>query len=262
MNELRWVLLIVGIAVVAAIYVFGHKEQLRRRRYRREEETTEDTADLSFNMRADDDDPAPTPAHLDELSQTLTEDTGWHAPSPVIPLSPRPVDRASAPKPSSPQSHTREAIVRPPLAGDKIISFYIVARRPGILRGEAIRRAVEVADLEYGEMHIFNKVIKRNGQRHIVFSLANAVRSGTFDLDKLRHFTTPGLVLFMQLPGPMEGLKAFNLMLDCAQRLAGDLDAELLDDSRTVLSHQTIDHMREEVQLFSLRTARARNRVP
>lgn len=262
MNELRWVLLIVGIAVVAAIYLFGRKQQLRRRRPRNEEEeTTEDTVDLSFKMRPDDDDLASTPEYLDEKRQPRSENTGRHAWPSVTPIFPQAANRAPPAK-SSPRPGAREAIVRQPLAGDKIISFYIVARRPGILHGDAIYRAAEEADLQYGEMQIFNKVIERNGQRHIVFSLASAVQPGTFDLDELPHFTTPGLALFMQLPGPLEGLKAFNLMLDCAQRVARDLDAELLDETRSVLSNQTIDHMREEVQLFSLRKGHARNRVP
>jgi cell division protein ZipA len=70
------------------------------------------------------------------------------------------------------------------------------------------------------------------------------------------------LALFMQLPGPLEGLKAFNAMVDCAQRLALELDAELQDATHSALTNQTIDHMREEIQLFSLRTARIRGRAP
>ena len=57
----------------------------------------------------------------------------------------------------------------------------------------------------------------------------------------------------MRLPGPMEGLKAFNTMLDCAQTMASKLDAKVLDESRSVLTQQSIDHLREEIQLFSLR---------
>ncbi len=260
MNELRWVLLIVGIAVVAAIYFFGRKEQLRQRRRKSEAETTESTADLSFNVRAEDDELTSAPGSFYELQQTLPEHPGQHAQPPVTPLSPRTAERSPAAKPSAPR-HAREASVRQPGTGDKIITLYLVARRPGGLRGEAIYSAVEHAGLQYGEMQIFNKVIERNGQRLLVFSLANAVQPGTFNLHELRHFTTPGLALFMQLPGPMEGLKAFNLMLDCAQRLASDLDAELRDETRSVLSNQMIDHIREEVQLFSLRVGRAQPRT-
>lgn len=252
MNELRWILLIVGIAVLAVMYVLGRKEQLRRRRRRREDaDEMEDTAGVSLDTRSEYEDFAPAQEHFEVSPTVRVEDEPESAPEPVAPASPPPeIEPVSRPRP--------KRIERQPLAKDKIISLYLVARRPSLMRGDAIRQAAENAELEYGDMQIFHRAVERNGRRQILFSMASAMQPGTFDLDDLQAFTTPGLALFMQLPGPNEGLKTFNAMLDCAQQMAVELGAELRDEARSALSAQTIDHMREEIQLFSLRTARAR----
>jgi cell division protein ZipA len=252
MNELRWILLIAGIIVLVAIYLLGRREHLRRgRRWRDDTDPAEETADVSLDTRSEQEEIAPEPEGFDELQDMLQEE--GHArvvhqpvPAPRLErslkrLKPRTVDRPAAPT-------------------DKIVSLYVVARRPATFRGESIRRAAEGVNLEYGDMQIFSRIIERNGRRLILFSLANAVKPGTFDEDAMQDLTTPALAIFMQLPGPLEGLKAFNAMLDCAQRLAVELDAELQDETHSALSNQTIDHMREEIQLFSLRTARTRMR--
>jgi cell division protein ZipA len=251
-TELRWILLIVGIAVLIIIYVFGRKQHARRRSLRaQEEDATGDAVDISFDTRAEHEEFAPESDRFGELQNVLQEEVKTRAPSITAPA-PEPGLRPKKPR-IKPKPAER------PSSSDKIVSLYVVARRAAMFRGEAIRAAAEREDLEYGDMQIFNRVVERNGRRQIVFSMANAVKPGTFDLDHLRTLSTPGLVLFLQLPGPLESLKAFNAMLDCAQRLADELDGELRDETRSVLSNQTIDHMREEIQLYSLRTARTRH---
>jgi cell division protein ZipA len=275
-TDLRWILLIIGILILAALYTIGYKQHMRRRR-RREQQDAEpgETIDVSFNTRAEDEDLVPETEPFDEFENILLEEVQTRVVSKKTPAPPAPkskpkvksieikaVERPSPVPKSKPKVKSVEikAADRPSTADDKIISLYVVARPLMALRGEAILKAAEDVDLDYGEMRIFNRVVERSGRRQIVFRMANAVKPGTFDLDNLWNLTTPGLVLFMQLPGPLEGLKAFNSMLDCAKKLAVELNAELRDETRSVLSNQTIDHMREEIQLYSLRTTRTRDR--
>jgi len=253
--DLRWILLIIGILILAALYTIGYKQHMRRRRRREQQEAEPgETIDVSFNTRAEDEDLAPETEPFDEFENILLEEVQTRVVSKKTPAPPAP---KSKPKVKSVEI---KAADRSSTADDKIISLYVVARPLMALRGEAILKAAEDVDLDYGEMQIFNRVVERSGRRQIVFRMANAVKPGTFDLDNLWNLTTPGLVLFMQLPGPLEGLKAFNSMLDCAKKLAVELNAELRDETRSVLSNQTIDHMREEIQLYSLRTTRTRDR--
>jgi cell division protein ZipA len=251
-TELRWILLFVGVIILVVIYLTGRQAQVRRRS-REEADAAGETSDVCLDTRSEHDDIAPEPEPFDELQEMLREEVkarAAHTPTPA----PEPERKFKA----EPKRIKPRPAERPQATGDKIISLYVVARRPSVFRGEAILRAAEQLNLEYGDMQIFNRVIERSGRRYILFSVANAVQPGTFDDESLNRFTTPGLALFMQLPGPLEGLKAFNAMLDCAQRLKVELNGELLDETRSVLSNQTIDHMREEIQLYSLRTARVR----
>jgi cell division protein ZipA len=254
-NELRWILLIAGILILIAIYWLGRTEHARRRRRRKQEAHTEDEIEqVPLNTLSGQEEISPALGPFDGLQDVPAEEAAER----IIARSPYDVKPTPEPGDKITRAQDRE-VRRPPTQGDKIVSLYVVASRSFVLRGEAIRRAAERAGLEYGEMQVYNRIVERNGKRHVLFSLASAVQPGTLDIDDSPGFTTPALALFMRLPGPLEGLKAFNVMLDCAQRLAVDLDCELRDEARSILSNQTIDHMRDEIQLFSLRTARVRH---
>jgi len=62
--------------------------------------------------------------------------------------------------------------------------------------------------------------------------------------------TGGNLTLFMILPGPKSPSKSYKLMLDTAQYLAKELDGQLVDSSRSVLTQQTIQHFSEQIQEF------------
>ena len=49
------------------------------------------------------------------------------------------------------------------------------------------------------------------------------------------------------LPGPIEGVEAFDMMMESARTLAQSLDGELLDESGSTLSIQRERYMREEI---------------
>ncbi len=62
----------------------------------------------------------------------------------------------------------------------------------------------------------------------------------------------PGISLFMVLPGPIEGVEAFDQMIAAARTLAQSLNGELLDESGSTLSIQRERYMREEIVQFEL----------
>ena len=82
------------------------------------------------------------------------------------------------------------------------------------------------------------------------FSMANSVEPGYFDLDAIDDFTTPGVCFFMSVPGPKESIKAFECMVETAQCLVTNLDGELLDESRSAMTNQTLEHCRLRLQEF------------
>jgi len=60
-------------------------------------------------------------------------------------------------------------------------------------------------------------------------------------------FSTPGLLLFTQLPGVRDGLEIYSDMLYAANELAGILGGVLQDETHSVLSKQTIQHTRDAI---------------
>src|SRR5215203_4956774 len=174
--DLRWILLIIGILILAALYTIGYKQHMRRRRRREQQEAEPgETIDVSFNTRAEDEDLAPETEPFDEFENILLEEVQTRVVSKKTPAPPAP---KSKPKVKSVEI---KAADRSSTADDKIISLYVVARPLMALRGEAILKAAEDVDLDYGEMQIFNRVVERSGRRQIVFRMANAVKPGTFD---------------------------------------------------------------------------------
>ena len=57
----------------------------------------------------------------------------------------------------------------------------------------------------------------------------------------------PGISLFLVLPGPVDSVEAFDMMMEAARTLTQSLDGELLDESGSTLSIQRERYMREEV---------------
>jgi cell division protein ZipA len=86
-----------------------------------------------------------------------------------------------------------------------------------------------------------------------VFSIANMLEPGTFDVQRISKFVSPGLVLFMRLPGPFGGRVAFELMLNNAQKIAEILEGILEDDKHQPMTPQTINLLRERIANFERR---------
>jgi cell division protein ZipA len=165
---------------------------------------------------------------------------------------------ASAPDVASaaPPVRKQAAPAKPP-PEDRLVVLHVKAHNGDAFAGEALAQAFAESELQYGEMQVFQRTVKFAGKDEVLFRVASMVKPGTFDLSRLRDQQTPGLALFMQLPGPMEGVKAFNTMLHCAQGLATRLGGDVLDQTREPLEQPIIDRMRGEIQLFGLQRRQA-----
>ncbi|MBT8419562.1 MAG: cell division protein ZipA [Gammaproteobacteria bacterium] len=130
-----------------------------------------------------------------------------------------------------------------------VLGLTIMAKSGRRFMGPSIREQLENAGMHFGEMRIFHH-FGPDGQKtdQSVFSAADIMEPGTFPINDLGNYTTKGLILFMQLPGPLDGLVAFELMLNVAQKLAKSLEGELCDDTRSTLTTQAANHLRERIE--------------
>jgi cell division protein ZipA len=132
----------------------------------------------------------------------------------------------------------------------EIIVVNAISKDPQGFNGEELLHILLTCDLRFGKMNIFHRYEKSNGKGAIQFSVANAVEPGTFDLNNMRKFRTPGICLFMQLPGAQDAQKALEYMVETAHCIARNLNGELRDENRSALTAQTVEHYRSRIREF------------
>ncbi len=145
-------------------------------------------------------------------------------------------------------------------APSRIVSLFVAARGDTLIDGASIVVAAEKAGLVYGDMGIFHRLVEGQPDEEPIFSVANMVKPGHFDLRHVHDIETPGLTFFMTLPGPVSALDAWEAMLPTAQRMAELLDAVVLDEERNGLGRQRIAHIRNDLRNFDREQEKAANR--
>jgi cell division protein ZipA len=231
MENIRWILLLAGFVIVLGIYLYG--------RYQSGRDDAPDQAEQRPSMRPgmdidplfdQPDDNEAVEAELERLEQLISEDSAG------------PHEMAAA----------GTAAKAPPPEPDKIVTLFVLAPKGVPFPGSFILEAMETAGLQFGDMDIFHCFDDRRSGESL-FSVASMVEPGTFDLSAMGSFTTSGLVLFLQLPGPTEPVQAFDRMVEAARSLADSLGGTVCDATRSMLTNQTVGHMREDVIDYQLR---------
>ena len=118
---------------------------------------------------------------------------------------------------------------------------------------------MELSGFEYGEWQIFHYYSPARGDAPPLFSLANMVKPGSFDLEKMDAMSTAGLSLFMVPAGAEDDVAAFDTMLAKSRQIAADLGGEVLDARRSVLTRQAIGHIREQLNEWSCKAQAAQH---
>ena len=135
----------------------------------------------------------------------------------------------------------------------EVFMFNVVARSKQGFHGGDILHILLACDLRFGDMGFFHRHELEAGRGAVQFSVTNMMQPGVFDIDNMADMATPGLVFFLTLPGPDDMMQAFDYMLETAKTVARNLDADVLDESRSVVSKQTMEHSRQKVRDLELR---------
>lgn len=138
------------------------------------------------------------------------------------------------------------------IADDEVIYINLKSRE-GTIDGADLIRVMEKCGLVHGDMDIYHRLAEGGGQP--LFSVANMIEPGTFDLENLMSLQTPGITLFLQLPRTLDALHALDEMWSTAQNMSRELDADLLDRNRQPLSAQKQQSMRDEVLEYTRQIA-------
>lgn len=134
---------------------------------------------------------------------------------------------------------------------ERILALYVQARHNRVFEGSVIVRALVAVDMHFGEMSIYHHYgVGQLLAPAPLFSAANMFEPGTLNPAEMQSFTTSGIALFMRLPNLREAGLVFELLLNTAQRLAEQLDGDVLDDTRQPLSSRGIEQLRELVKPY------------
>ena len=175
----------------------------------------------------------PTPAGRDDTPETMD----W-------------LDSLEAPEPEP------EPEVRLPRGIDPhVFVLNIEARSEHGFSGSDILAVLLACDLRFGDMDFFHRHEQSAGRGPIQFTVCNMMKPGVFDIDAMDHLRTRGLMFFVTLPGPDDMLKAFDYMYETAKVVARNLDGDVLDETRSAITRQSLEHMRQQIRELERRIA-------
>lgn len=133
---------------------------------------------------------------------------------------------------------------------DRIVSLYVAAKAGSKLRGQDIVVAAEKAGLTFGHMEVFHRLVDGKPELGPIFSVANIIKPGSFEMSRIAEIETPAIAFFLTLPAPVPALDAWETMEPAAQRMADLLDGVVLDEERNALGRQRIQHIRDELRAY------------
>ena len=132
----------------------------------------------------------------------------------------------------------------------EVLVINVMAPKDKPFKGAQLLNTVLGCGMRFGAMNIFHFHEDGEGNGEILFSMANLVVPGTFNLHEMEDFETPGVSVFLTLPLTSDSLAALNQMFKTANVLCEQLNGEMKDENRSVMTPQTIEHYRQRVQDF------------
>lgn len=145
---------------------------------------------------------------------------------------------------------------------EEVLVINVMAPKGERFRGDILLETVLERSMRFGSMNIFHHHEHFNGEGGILYSMANIVVPGTFDLATMKEFNTPGVSLFLALPVDGDSSRALESMVGTAKAIASNLGGELKDENRSVMTAQTIEHYRSRLKEFERKQLSNRNASP
>jgi cell division protein ZipA len=190
------------------------------------ETASADSDDKAYHTELEDPEHIDDP-HLDEEVENMPEETAIS----------QPVNYAGA---------NAEVLANRP-DPELVLVIHTIAREEGGFNGSDLLFLFNSCDLRYGEKDIFHRFEEADGQGRIQFSVAQVRNPGTFDPSHMADQSFMGLSFFMSLPGAKRPLEAYEAMSEMAMVVSRNLNADVLDESHSAMTTQTMEHERQQI---------------
>jgi len=265
MDSLRWILLIAAIAIIAVIYFTGRSRKASVSQYWDDQPadgvaventgykpgTLPGSGNQAANKNAVDIQARLNEAELLEMGQITVTDRADKTPArPELTddlLTTRSQDKEVSIDEGhfSSQPDVREMLPRAE-AQEQLVMLSIMAPDDHQYTVKEIRKALDAEGLAFGLHDIYHRIDPAGGH-NAIYSISSLVEPGTLGPGDAETSHTPGLTLFMQLPGDFDPVMAYDDIIDTATRIKNTLGADLCDEKRQRLSIQTMRYMRDQI---------------
>ena len=233
-GALRWALAIIGLLVIAGVYLFAtHQSRLRRRHAYKT---------LSQEELDDDNDAASLPPGLDNLSSALDQpelqdDVSHLRINPALDASLR-------------QARQRQQPLHLPLVMQQVTDEYLIGHilkheDNQLLTGAELNEAFAHLGLELSEQGLVQP------SEQPCFSLANLTESGDFRGLQDDQFTTTGFVCFFDMSRQPRPRACYEVMLKKVDELVRLLDLKVYNAELQLLTLEHVTSTRERLRAYS-----------
>ncbi len=228
-DTVRLILLVIGVIVIASIYIWGkHKQKILDFLQRRGE-----FDELDFDPSIDEE----LPDYNGETESVRVLNRNERRFTGEFDLAEEAEDTIE--KPHEPQKKADRTTA---LGAPFVIQLSVVAGDEFVFAGDELKNALTDLDLVHGEMGIFHRYDREF--RKPLFSVASLVKPGTFPIDDMASFECPGVVLFFQPATVDDPLRVFDDLVNTCHELAMRLDGIEWDETRRPLTEAKIAQMR------------------
>ncbi|WP_196588092.1 cell division protein ZipA [Aliivibrio fischeri] len=143
-----------------------------------------------------------------------------------------------------------EIIIEEPEPEEDVIVINVHGMGSDRFSGNRLFNSLEQNGLVFGDMAIYHRHSDLSGAGKVLFSVANMVSPGHFQVPEGEEFSTPGISFFLPLPCYGDAEHNFKLMLQTAQMVSSELGGNVLDEKRDMLTPNKIDEYKQRVKVF------------
>lgn len=252
MDILRTILIVLGIVLVVGIYLADRlkRRKAKMRRHWNDIEL-EDSVDATHSLSSKEE---PLPDEWVGKAVTMTARRHEQLPDEQLEglkglVTRDEVDTLFSESTKAATSAVESKAAQP----EEVIVLTLMAPAGKSFSGPLLFKVLQEAGLQHGEMGIFH--FHTGGSVEPLFSVANILEPGRFELAEMASLETPGLALFMRLPAVVDGARALDSLLQASRQMAERLGGSLCDGQRRPLDEAALAALQSKAQPYTAATS-------